>query len=188
MKRIIDLNPLEEKYPWQGSPTHHMPTSAEESHRIFSWFERFTSKDISDINVLDLGCGNGNFMALLNEYGVKGVYGVEELKYMKKARQLLIKNSFPVNVVRMDYYSGLMKRVVFPDGIKFSQIDLFHLYAYEGLLDNRENVLNKVFLRFSKLGDYFLVHPGLKKDAEFYHQKSLKMIFQDDVATLIQKT
>ena len=187
----ISLDYLNQKYPWRGLPVSQMPTWPEEAHRLFRWFERFTGKNISEINILDLGCGNGNFMCVMNELGAKGVYGIEEeIEYVEKAKELLTKNSFLPNVIEGSYYkSDLMKDLVFFDGIRLSDLDLFHLNAYEGLLNNKELVLDNCFLKFSKKGDYLLLHPGLIKENAFYDAKNLKLIFQDDssIATLVQK-
>ncbi len=185
----VDFNLL--KDPFFNGEIDHMSSSPDEILRIFRWFEYSMKINLSDVVVLDLGCGNGNSMFVINRLGARAVYGVEkDPRYAQIAINFLNEKSLPHNVKIMDYFSDDMMRLRFDDGTDLRGIDIFHLFAYDswgGTRPHNETVLDNVFLKFAPKGSFFLVHPGLNRRKSFYDERNLISIIDDYVCSLIQR-
>ena len=94
-------------------------------------------------NILDIGCGNGNFLHFLSGYGTYNLYGIEpqgnSVERAKKIPELHIK-------------TGVLEAKDFPENT-FDAVTMFHVFEH---LDNPKETL-QIISKIIKQGGIFII-------------------------------
>ena len=117
---------------------------------IVSILNKYTQKDLSRMDILDIGCGNGFFEFALSPY-VHQIYGIDpSLPMLTSARQ----NNRHYKFKNIRFYKGSAENIPFTK--KFDMIMFSHSLHYT---KNIQKSLNKVLENINKNGLIFIMEP-----------------------------
>jgi len=123
---------------------------SKEGKMIVSILNKYTKKDLSRMDILDIGCGNGFFEFALSPY-VYRIYGIDpSLPMLTSARQ----NNRHYKFKNIRFYKGSAENIPFTK--KFDMIMFSHSLHYT---KNIQKSLNKVLENINKNGLIFIMEP-----------------------------
>lgn len=117
---------------------------------IVSILNKYTQKDLSRMDILDIGCGNGFFEFALSPY-VHRIYGIDpSLPMLTSARQ----NNKHYKFKNIRFYKGSAENIPFTK--TFDMIMFSHSLHYT---KNIQKSLNKILENINENGLIFILEP-----------------------------